>query len=112
MKKIEIIIRPGKLDELKDALFQAGIKGITVTNVLGCGNQKGYTQIYRGNQIETRLLTKIKMEIVIRDEIVDDIIKIITDVARTGEVGDGKIFISTLDTAIRIRTGETGESAI
>ncbi len=112
MKKLEIIIRPGKLDELKDALFQAGIKGITVSNVLGCGNQKGYTQIYRGNQIETRLLPKMKLEIVIKDEMVAGIIKIITDVARTGEVGDGKIFVTNLETAVRIRTGETGEGAI
>jgi nitrogen regulatory protein P-II 1 len=112
MKKIEIIIRQGKLDNLKEALFQAGIRGMTVSNILGCGNQKGYTQIYRGNKIETRLLPKTKIEIAVRDEIVDDLIKVIIDVTRTGEVGDGKIFVSDLETAVRIRTGETGENAL
>lgn len=112
MKKIEAIIRPGKLDEIKDALSAAGIKGITVSNVLGCGRQKGYTQIYRGQEIVPQLLPKVKLEIVVADSHAQQIIDIIMAQAKTGNVGDGKLFIYPVEEVIRIRTGDTGESAI
>ena len=112
MKKIEAIIRPGKLDEIKDALAAAGILGITVSHVLGFGRQKGHTQIYRGQEIVTHLLPKIKLEIITVDEKVDLIVDIINKAAHTGQVGDGKIFITPIDDAIRIRTGERGDDAI
>ncbi|MHB1651321.1 MAG: P-II family nitrogen regulator [Desulfitobacteriaceae bacterium] len=112
MKKVEAIIRPGKLDEVKDALSAAGIDGITVTNVLGCGRQKGHTQIYRGQEVEIRLLPKIRLEIICLDNRTEDIISIISETARTGKVGDGKIFISPIEESIRIRTGERGERGL
>jgi len=112
MKKIEAVIRPGKLDEIKDALAGAGILGITVTHVLGFGKQKGHTQIYRGQEVTTHLLPKIKLEIITADEKAEEVIGIIVKVARTGQVGDGKIFVQTVDEVIRIRTGEMGEPAI
>lgn len=112
MKKIEAIIRPGKLDEVKDALGELGIYGITINNVLGCGNQKGYTQIYRGQEIQTRLLPKIKLEIVTTDEKADSVIKTIIQYAKTGEVGDGKIFVSSVEETVRIRTNERGEKGL
>lgn len=112
MKKIEAIIRPGKLDEVKDALGELGIYGITINNVLGCGNQKGYTQIYRGQEIQTRLLPKVKLEVVTTDEKADAVIKTIIQYAKTGEVGDGKIFVSSVEETIRIRTDERGEKGL
>lgn len=112
MKKIEAIVRPGKLDEIKDALSAAGLHGITVSNVLGCGRQKGHTQIYRGQEMVTQLLPKVKMELVVLDEKADEVIDIITKTARTGAVGDGKIFVYSIENAIRIRTGEKGEIGI
>lgn len=112
MKKIEAIIRPGKLDEIKEALSEAGIHGITVNNVLGCGRQKGHTQIYRGQEVVIQLLPKVKLEIATTDEKVERIVEIIMNQARTGKVGDGKIFISPIEEVIRIRTGESGERAI
>ncbi|MGC7873723.1 P-II family nitrogen regulator [Desulfosporosinus sp. SYSU MS00001] len=112
MKKIEAIIRPGKLDEIKDALAAAGILGITVTHVLGFGRQKGYTQIYRGQEVVSHLLSKIKVEIVTVDEKLDEVIDIIVKTARTGQVGDGKLFIHNVEEVIRIRTGDKGEKAI
>ena len=112
MKKIEAIIRPGKLDEIKDALAAAGILGITVSNVLGFGRQKGHTQVYRGQEVVTHLLSKVKIEIVLADEKVEEVIGIIVKNARTGQVGDGKIFIQPVDDVVRIRTGEQGEHAI
>lgn len=112
MKKIEAIIRPGKLDEIKDALAVAGILGITVTHVLGFGRQKGHTQIYRGQEVTTHLLPKIKLEIITADEKLDEVIGIIVKAARTGQVGDGKIFVQNVDDVVRIRTGEQGEAAI
>lgn len=112
MKKIETIIRPDKLDAIKDALADAGILGITVTHVLGCGQQKGYTQIYRGQELTTHLLPKIKLEIIIANEKVEEVIGIIIKNARTGNVGDGKIFVQNVDEVVRIRTGEQGEKAI
>lgn len=112
MKKIEAIIRPGKLDEMKEALAAANILGITVTHVLGFGRQKGYTQIYRGQEVTTHLLPKIKLEIVTDDSKVEEVIAIIIKTARTGQVGDGKIFVRDIDEVVRIRTGEHGEKAI
>lgn len=112
MKKIEAIIRPAKLDEIKDAMAAAGILGITVTHVLGFGRQKGYTQIYRGQEVVSHLLSKIKIEIVTLEEKVDEVIDIIVKTARTGQVGDGKIFVESIDEVVRIRTGEKGEKAI
>ena len=112
MKKIEAIIRPGVLDEVKDALEKFGIKGLTATQVIGCGNQKGHTQVYRGVEYKMYLLPKVKIEMVIPDQIVNRVINTISEAARTGEVGDGKIFVYPVGDAIRIRTGESGEKAI
>lgn len=112
MKKIEAIIRPEKLNDVKDALANIGVKGMTVSNVLGFGNQKGYTQIYRGQEIETRLLPKIKLEVVISNEIADEVITTIVDTAKTGKFGDGKIFVFDVANTIRIRTGEHGNDAV
>ena len=112
MKKIECIIRPEKLDEVKEALNEAGIMGLTVTDVLGCGRQKGRKEVYRGIEYTLNLLPKIKIETVVKDEDVEKIAKIIIETAKTGLIGDGKIFISTIEDAYRIRTGETGDIAI
>ncbi|HBP66099.1 MAG TPA: P-II family nitrogen regulator [Desulfosporosinus sp.] len=112
MKKVEAIIRPGKLDEIKDALAATEILGITVSQVLGFGKQKGYTQIYRGQEVSTNLLPKIKLEIITTDEKVEEVIGIIIKTARTGQVGDGKIFVQNVHEVVRIRTGEQGEEAI
>ena len=112
MKKLEVIIRPEKLEELKQALNDIGIKGLTVSTVMGCGNQKGRREIYRGTEVNINLLNKIKVELVIRSESFDKVIKTICDAVRTGVVGDGKIFVFDVETAIRIRTGEEGETAL
>ncbi|MDI3529912.1 MAG: nitrogen regulatory protein 1 [Thermoanaerobacter sp.] len=112
MKKIECIIRPEKLEEVKDALNQLGIKGMTVSQVMGCGLQKGKTEYYRGVEININLLPKIKIELIIKDSEVDRIVDTIIKVARLGKIGDGKIFIYNVEDAVRIRTGEKGESAI
>jgi nitrogen regulatory protein P-II 1 len=112
LTKIECILRPGKLENVKDALNQYGIQGMTVTQVIGCGLQKGRTEVYRGAEYSINLLPKIKLEMVIPDKNVNEVIKIITEAARTGEIGDGKIFTYKVDNAIRIRTGETGDAAI
>ncbi len=112
MKKLECIIRPNKLDEISDALNLYGIQGMTVSQVMGCGLQKGRREVYRGTVYDIHLLPKIKIELVIPDNWVDDIIKIIREKANTGEIGDGKIFVSPIENAIRIRTGEQGNSAI
>ncbi|ADG81572.1 nitrogen regulatory protein P-II [Thermincola ferriacetica] len=112
MKKIEAIIRPSKLDEIKEALGKFGIHGMTVTEVIGCGLQKGKKEVYRGTEYTIDLLPKIKVEIVIRDKWVDEVIRILVNTARTGEIGDGKIFVYPIENAVRIRTGESGEEAI
>ncbi|WAM34245.1 P-II family nitrogen regulator [Caldicellulosiruptor morganii] len=112
MKKIECIIRPEKLEEVKDALNQLGIKGMTVSQVMGCGLQKGKTEYYRGVEININLLPKIKIELIVKDSEVDRIVDTIIKVARSGKIGDGKIFIYNVEDAVRIRTGENGESAI
>ncbi|ABY91864.1 nitrogen regulator P-II GlnB [Thermoanaerobacter brockii subsp. lactiethylicus] len=112
MKKIECIIRPEKLEEVKDTLNQLGIKGMTVSQVMGCGLQKGKTEYYRGVAININLLPKIKLELIVKDSEVDRIVDTIIKVARSGKIGDGKIFIYNVEDAVRIRTGEKGESAI
>ena len=112
MKKIECIIRPEKLEEVKDTLNQLGIKGMTVSQVMGCGLQKGKTEYYRGVAININLLPKIKLELIVKDSEVDRIVDTIIKVARSGKIGDGKIFIYNGEDAVRIRTGEKGESAI
>ena len=112
MKKIEAIIRPGKLDIVKDALSAHGVNGLTVTQVIGCGKQKGNTQIYRGVEYTVHLIPKVKIEVVVMDNFVEDVIKVITKEARTGEIGDGKIFVSAVEDAYTIRTGATGEQAL
>lgn len=112
MKKIEAIIRPEKLNDVKLALSNIGVQGMTVSNVLGFGNQKGYTQIYRGQEIVSKLLSKIKLEVVVSDEKTDDVITSIVDTSKTGAFGDGKIFVYNVENAIRIRTGEHGAAAL
>ena len=112
MKKIEAIIKPFKLDEVKDKLHDLGIQGITVTEVKGFGRQKGHTELYRGAEYVVDFLPKIKMEIVITDSLVEDVINAIVKAAQTGRIGDGKIFVTTIEEAVRIRTGERGEEAV
>ncbi|KLU58707.1 nitrogen regulatory protein P-II [Peptococcaceae bacterium CEB3] len=112
MKKIEAIIRPGKLEELKEELSRAGLEGITVSSVLGHGRQKGHAQIYRGQEVLPQLLPKVKIEIVTVDAKVPLILDLIQRVARTGSVGDGKIFVIPVEEVIRIRTGDRGENGI
>jgi nitrogen regulatory protein P-II 1 len=112
MKKIEAIIRPGKLEDIKEALNKYNVQGLTISQVMGCGHQKGRKEYYRGTEVTMNLLPKIKLEIVIKDESLEDVLAIITKEAKTGEVGDGKIFIYSVENAIRIRTGEQGETAI
>ncbi|GAB6152856.1 P-II family nitrogen regulator [Desulfosporosinus burensis] len=112
MKKIEAIIRPEKLNDVKIALSNIDVQGMTVSNVMGFGNQKGYTQIYRGQEIETRLLPKIKLEVVVPTEKAEKVIAAIAEASKTGEFGDGKIFVYDVLEAIRIRTGEHGKNAL
>lgn len=112
MKKIEAVIRPGKLEEIKDALNKYDVHGLTVSQVMGCGHQKGRKEFYRGTEVTLNLLPKIKIEVVVKDSSVEDIIRLISEEARTGEVGDGKIFIYNIEDVVRIRTGERGENAI
>ena len=112
MKKVEAIIRPFKLDEVKIALVKAGIVGMTVSEVRGFGRQKGQTERYRGSEYTVEFLQKLKVEIVIEDAQVDVVVDKLISAARTGEIGDGKIFISPVDKIIRIRTGETGHEAV
>lgn len=112
MKKIEAIIRPGKLDSVINMLDHHGVKGITVSQVIGCGNQKGHTEVYRGVEYQIFLLPKVNIEVVVPDAAVEDVIKTLSEAARTGEVGDGKIFVTDIEDAIRIRTGESGQEAL
>lgn len=112
MKKIEAIIKPFKLDEVKESLQDAGIQGITVTEAKGFGRQKGHTELYRGAEYIVDFLPKVKVEVVVSDDLADAAVEAIQNAARTGRIGDGKIFVSTVDEAIRIRTGETGREAI
>lgn len=112
MKKIEAVIKPFKLDEVKDALNTIGVQGITVTEVKGFGRQKGHTELYRGAEYVVDFLPKVKLEIIAADNLVVKIIETIETSAKTGRIGDGKIFVTPVDEVIRIRTGERGESAI
>ena len=112
MKKIEAIIKPFKLEEVKDALGEIGIEGMTVTEVKGFGRQKGHTEIYRGSEYTVDFLPKIKIELVIPDEKLDDAVEAIVKTAKTGKIGDGKVFVSTIDEAVRIRTEEKGVAAV
>ena len=112
MKKIEAIIKPFKLDEVREALSDVGVTGLTVTEVKGFGRQKGHTELYRGAEYVVDFLPKIKLEIVVRDEIVERVIEAISQAANTGKIGDGKIFVLPLEEAIRIRTGERGPAAV
>jgi nitrogen regulatory protein P-II 1 len=112
MKKIEAIIKPFKLDEVKEALQDIGLQGITVIEAKGFGRQKGHTELYRGAEYVVDFLPKVKIEVVLPDETLDKAVEAIQKAARTGRIGDGKIFISTIEEAIRIRTGETGVDAI
>ena len=112
MKKIEAIIKPFKLDEVKESLADIGILGMTISEVRGYGRQKGHKEQYRGTEYTIEFIPKIKIEVVVPNEKADNAVKTIMNAARTGTIGDGKIFISNLDQSIRIRTGETGESAL
>tara|TARA_R100000315_G_C5227686_1_gene138712 strand:+ start:1462 stop:1800 length:339 start_codon:yes stop_codon:yes gene_type:complete len=112
MKKIEAIIKPFKIDEVKEALAESGIIGMSVTEVKGFGRQKGHTEIYRGSEYVVDFLPKVKLDIVVEDEQVDAAVKAITESAKTGKIGDGKIFITTVERAVRIRTGEEGNEAL
>jgi nitrogen regulatory protein P-II 1 len=112
MKKIEAIIKPFKLDDVKEALQDVGLQGITVTEAKGFGRQKGHTELYRGAEYVVDFLPKVKIEIVLQDELVEQAVNAIRNAAQTGRIGDGKIFVSTVEEAIRIRTGETGLDAI
>lgn len=112
MKKLEAIIKPFKLDDVKEALASIGVEGMTVTEVKGFGRQKGHTEIYRGSEYTVDFLPKIKVELVIAESQVDEAVKAIVKAAKTGKIGDGKVFVSNIENAIRIRTEETGEAAV
>ena len=112
MRKVQAIIKPFKLDEVKGALNEIGIQGMTVTEVKGFGRQKGHTEVYRGAEYVVDLLPKIKVEVAVSDEMVDKTVQAIMQAANTGQIGDGKIFVLPLEEAIRIRTGERGPSAV
>jgi nitrogen regulatory protein PII len=112
MKKIEAIIKHYKLDDVRDALNKIGVQGMTVTEVKGFGRQKGHMEVYRGVEYEVKFLPKVKIEVAVPAERLDDIIKVIQDNARTGEIGDGKIFVSNLEEVVRVRTGERGKDAL
>ena len=112
MKKIEAIIKPFKLEEVKDALGEVGIEGMTVTEVKGFGRQKGHTEIYRGSEYTVDFLPKIKLELVLTDKQVDTAVNAIVKAAKTGKIGDGKIFVMPVEQAIRIRTGESGDDVL
>jgi len=112
MKKIEAYIKPFKLDEVKEALMEAGAGGMSVTEVKGFGRQKGHTELYRGSEYKVDFLPKIRVDVVVKDEEVERVVKAIIASARTGQIGDGKIFISNVEDAIRVRTGESGEEVL
>jgi len=112
MKKIEAVIKPFKLDEVREALAEVGVAGLTVTEVKGFGRQKGHTELYRGAEYVVDFLPKVKIEVVVTDGMVDQVIEAMIKSARTGKIGDGKIFVSSVDQVVRIRTGETNEAAI
>lgn len=112
MKKITAIVRPEKLEPLKEALFAAKVNGMTISQVQGCGSQHGWKEYYRGTEVLLNMVPKVKFEIIVSDEQVDPIVEVISSTARTGEVGDGKIFVFPVDEVIRVRTGERGQEAV
>ena len=112
MKKIEAIIKPFKLDEVKEALDKVGVTGITITEAKGFGRQKGHTELYRGSEYTVDFLPKVKIEVVVPEHLADKVVATIVSAAKTGSIGDGKVFVLPIDESIRIRTGETGESAV
>ena len=112
MKKVEAVIKPFKLEEVKDALNAAGVSGMTVSEVKGYGRQKGHVELYRGAEYEVSFVPKVKVELVVADGIAEKVISVIEETARTGKIGDGKIFVSDVGEAVRIRTGERGETAL
>ncbi len=112
MRKVEAVIKPFKLDEVKEALNEIGIQGITVSEVKGFGRQKGHTELYRGAEYVVDFIPKIKMEIIVSDEMASKVVEVIAEAARTGRIGDGKIFVTTVDEVVRIRTGERGDDAL
>ena len=112
MKKIEAIVKPFKLDEVKDALNKIDIQGMTVTEIKGYGRQKGHVELYRGAEYEITFVPKVKIEIVVTDAMADKVIAVIAETAKTGKIGDGKIFVYSLENVVRIRTGESGDAAI
>ncbi len=112
MKKIEAVIRPFRIDDVREALAEVGVKGMTLTEVKGYGRQKGHTEVYRGSEYQIDFLPKIKLEIVVADKLADEAVDVILKAAKTGQVGDGKIFIYEVEDAVRVRTGESGEEAL
>jgi len=112
MKMVEAIVKPFKLDEVKEALTKAGVQGMTVEEVKGFGRQKGHTELYRGAEYTVDFLPKVKIQIIVPDDKAATVVQVVTDAARTGKIGDGKIFVSAVEEVIRIRTGEKGEDAI
>ena len=112
MKKIEAIVKPFKLDEVREALSEVGVTGLTVTEVKGFGRQKGHTELYRGAEYVVDFLPKVKVEVIIADNLVERAIEAIVKAARTGKIGDGKIFVTSVEQVVRIRTGESGEAAV
>jgi nitrogen regulatory protein P-II 1 len=112
MKKVEAIIQPHKLDEVKDALIKIGAEGITVMEVRGHGRQKGHTEVYRGHEYKIDLLPKVKLELVVKDSLLSPVLETLTAAAQSGKIGDGKIFVSTIEEVIRIRNGDRGEAAL
>ena len=112
MKKVEAIIKPFKLDEVREALSEIGVSGLTVTEVKGFGRQKGHTELYRGAEYVVDFLPKVKVEVIVADNLVERAIEAIIKAARTGKIGDGKIFVTSVEQVVRIRTGESGEAAI
>ncbi|WP_417908671.1 P-II family nitrogen regulator [Candidatus Electronema sp. PJ] len=112
MKKVEVIIKPFKLDEVKEALNAIGIKGMTISDVKGYGRQKGHVEVYRGAEYRIDFQPKIKLEIIVEAELVERVIEVVVNAARTGKIGDGKIFVLPVEQVVRVRTGETGSQAI
>lgn len=112
MKKVEAIIRPFRIDDVREALAEIGIRGMTLTEVKGYGRQKGHTELYRGSEYQIDFLPKIKVEVIVSDKMVDKVVDTIVNAAKTGQVGDGKIFVYPVEDVIRVRTGESGEDAV
>ena len=112
MKKIEAIIRPFRIDDVREALAEIGVKGMTLTEVKGYGRQKGHTELYRGSEYQIDFLPKLKLEVIVPDAMTDKVVETIVKAAKTGQVGDGKIFIYAVEDAVRVRTGESGEDAL